>query len=149
MPSFSTKELFYYPTSFLYEIVTDVAQYPSFLPWCLGAQILEKNDDMLIADLTVGAGPFKDTFRSRVLLTPFSKVEVLYEKGPLKHLRNIWEFNEVANDTQVFFEVDFSFQNPFLNKIMESAFPKASQKMMEAFKKRAEKLYPHKKLHNL
>lgn len=141
MPSFATQEFFPYSSPFLYNIVTDVSQYPSFLPWCLQAHVLEKEETMLVADLMVGAGPFKDTFRSRVLLTPCSRVEVLYEKGPLKQLKNVWNFKEVSDGTFLFFEVDFSFRNPFLNKIMEPVFPKATQKMMEAFKERAAILF--------
>lgn len=142
MPAFKIEEVFSYTTSLLYALITDVEQYPSFLPWCLGAKILEKKEQELIADLIIGAGPFRDTFRSCVLLTPFSKVEVLYKKGqgPLKHLKNVWELRETQGGTMISFEVDFVLQNPFLNKMMEATFPKATEKMMEAFKKRAEEL---------
>lgn len=141
MPQFNHIETLSFPQALLYKIITDVSSYPEFLPWCLSAHILEKSETTLLADLTVGIGLFKETFRSHVILTPLSRVEVIYKKGALKHLKTHWILNEVSpSETEITFHVDFAFHSQIFNKMMESLFEHATHKMIIAFKKRAELL---------
>ena len=147
MPTLHHTETISLPRQALYDIITDVEKYPEFLPWCLGATLLEKSDTHLIADLCIGVSSFKGTFRSSVSLTPFSKVEVHYgddSQGTpannisFKHLYTQWTLDEISpQETQVNFYVDFSFQSWILNKMMESVFDQASRTMIKAFKKRS------------
>ena len=104
----------------------------------------KKKDNLLliIADLTIGKGPFKDTYKSDV---KYNKKEdsifVTNLDGPLKHLENTWYFNEKNNITEVSFEVDFELKNEFLNIVMTKSFQFALDKIAEAFQKRAEELF--------
>ena len=139
MPHFDHSEILPFPRDLLYKIVTDVNLYPEFLPWCLSANILEKGKSDLLADLQVGLGPFKETFRSHVKLTPPSRVEVIYKEGSLKHLNTFWILQEISpHETHIDFHVDFVFQSRIFNKMIESFFEQAAHKMINAFKKRAE-----------
>lgn len=54
----------------LYDLVADVEKYPEFLPWCMAVRILSQSDTEIMADLSVGYKFFRETFRSRVHLTP-------------------------------------------------------------------------------
>ena len=86
------------------EMVLDIEKYPIFVPFCVNAKIYEKKEEgdllLIIADLTIGKGPFKDTYKSYV---KFNKKEdsifVTNLDGPLKHLENTWYFNEKNNIT--------------------------------------------------
>lgn len=139
MPYFDHTEILPFPRPFLYKIVTSVDLYPEFLPWCLSAHILERTETDLLADLFVGLGPFKETFRSHVKLTPPSCVEVLYKEGSLRHLDTRWSLEELSpHMTRIDFHVDFAFQSRIFNKMIESFFEHATHKMITAFKKRAE-----------
>ena len=97
---------------------------------------------LIIADLTIGKGPFKDTYKSDV---KFNKkddsIHVTNLDGPLKHLENKWYFKEKNNITEVSFEVDFEVKNEFLNIVMTKSFQFALDKIAEAFQKRAEDLF--------
>ena len=69
---------------------------------------------LIVADLTIGKGPFKDTYKSDV---KFNKKEdsiyVTNLDGPLNHLENKWQFKEENNLTEVSFEIDFELKNQF------------------------------------
>ena len=52
----------------LFDLVADVGKYPEFLPWCVAARIRSRNTTELLADLTIGFGPFRESFSSRVAL---------------------------------------------------------------------------------
>ena len=70
MPKASVKRLIECKKEQLIDLVLDIEKYPEFVPLCLGSKIYEKKEkgDLLfiIADLTIGKGPFKDTYKSDV-----------------------------------------------------------------------------------
>lgn len=126
----------------LYTLVADVEKYPEFLPWCLGARILSKAESDIIADLIVGYKFFRETFRSRVHLTPNSRIDVEYITGPFHHLNNHWTFRELkSGETKVDFFIDFQFKNTLFQSMTQSVFDAVFDKMLSAFEERAHELY--------
>ena len=146
MPKASVKRSIECKKNQLIDLVLDIEKYPTFLPFCLDAKVHEKKkqDDLLIivADLTIGKGPFKDTYKSDV---KFNKKEdsiyVTNLDGPLKHLINNWYFKEDNKITEVSFDVDFELKNHFLNIVMTKSFQYGLDKIADAFQKRAEELF--------
>jgi len=130
----------------LIDLVLDIEKYPTFLPFCLDAKVHErkKQDNLLIivADLTIGKGSFKETYKSDVKYN--KKEDSIYVTnldGPLKHLINNWYFKEDNNITKVSFDVDFELKNHFLNIVMTKSFQYGLDKIADAFQKRAEELF--------
>jgi coenzyme Q-binding protein COQ10 len=112
----------------------------------LDAHVYEKNkkDDLIliIADLTIGKGPFKDTYKSDVRFNQKdSSIKVTNIEGPLNYLTNTWHFDERDNGTEIFFDIDFEIENKFLNIVMIKSFKFGLNKIADAFQKRAETLY--------
>ena len=146
MPKASVKRSIECSKNQLIDLVLDIEKYPIFVPFCLDAKIYEKKEQgdlvLIVADLTIGKGPFKDTYKSDV---KFDKKEdsiyVTNLDGPLKYLENKWQFKEDKSITEVSFEVDFELKNKFLNIIMTKSFQFGLDKIADAFQKRAEELF--------
>ena len=146
MPKASVKRLIECTKEQLIDLVLDIEKYPKFVPFCLDSKVYEKKEQgdllLIIADLTIGKGPFKDTYKSDV---KFNKKEdsiyVTNLDGPLKHLENKWYFKEENNFTEISFDVDFELKNDFLNIIMTKSFQFGLDKIADAFQKRAEELF--------
>ena len=146
MPKASVKKLIECKKEQLIDLVLDIEKYPEFVPFCVGAKVYEKKEKsnllLIVADLTIGKGPFKDTYKSDV---KYNKKEdsifVTNLDGPLKHLENMWHFKQENNITEVSFEVDFELKNEFLNIVMTKSFQFALNKIAETFQKRAEDLF--------
>ena len=146
MPKASVKKLIECKKEQLIDLVLNIEKYPEFVPFCTDAKVYEKKEKgnllLIIADLTIGKGPFKDTYKSDV---KYNKKEdsilVTNLDGPLKHLKNAWNFKEKNNITEVSFEVDFELKNPFLNIVMTKSFQFALDRIAVAFQKRAEDLF--------
>ena len=146
MPKASVKRSIQCKKEQLIDLVLDIEKYPKFVPFCVNAKVYEKKEQgnllLIVADLTIGKGPFKDTYKSDV---KYNKKEdsifVTNLDGPLKHLKNTWHFKEENNVTEVSFEVDFELKNEFLNIVMTKSFQFALDKIAEAFQKRAENLF--------
>ena len=146
MPKASVKRLIECKKEQLIDLVLDIEKYPEFVPFCIGAKVYEKKEKgnllLIVGDLTIGKGPFKDTYKSDI---KFNKKEdsiyVTNLDGPLKHLENNWRFKEENNITEVSFEVDFELKNEFLNIVMTKSFQFGLNKIADAFQKRAEHLF--------
>ena len=146
MPKASVKRLIGCKKEQLIDLVLDIEKYPQFVPFCLDSKIYEKKEKgdliLIIADLTIGKGPFKDTYKSDVKFNKKNdSIYVTNLDGPLKHLENKWHFKEENNFTEVSFDVDFELKNDFLNIIMTKSFQFGLDKIADAFQKRAEELF--------
>jgi len=146
MPKASVKRSIECSKNQLIDLVLEIEKYPIFVPFCLDAKIHEKKEQgdllLIVADLTIGKGPFKDTYKSDFKFN--KKQDSIYVTnldGPLKYLENKWQFKEDNKITEVSFEVDFELKNRFLNIVMTKSFQFGLDKIADAFQKRAEELF--------
>ena len=146
MPKASVKRSIECKKEQLIDLVLDIEKYPQFVPFCLDSKIYERKEKgdllLIIADLTIGKGPFKDTYKSDVKFNKKNdSIYVTNLDGPLKHLENKWYFKEENSVTEVSFDVDFELKNHFLNIVMTKSFQFGLDKIADAFQKRAEELF--------
>ncbi|MBV8455473.1 MAG: type II toxin-antitoxin system RatA family toxin [Acetobacteraceae bacterium] len=141
MPTHAERQLVPYWPEQLFDLVADVGRYPEFLPWCVAARVRSRTETEEVADLTIGFGPFRETFTSRVGLDRPRVVKVRYEKGPFRYLNNQWEFIPHPKGTEVAFFVDFEFRSRVLQAAIGVVFNEAVKRMVNAFRKRAQQIY--------
>ena len=146
MPQASVKRLIEADKQKLIELVLDIEKYKDFIPYCLDSKVYERNDKgdkiFIVADLTIGKGIFKDTYKSDVKYNKLDNtIYVTNIDGPLRYLENIWKFTEKDNITEVSFDVNFELKNKFLNILMTKSFNYGLNKIADAFQNRAEELF--------
>lgn len=142
MPTHAEVKTLPYTPEQMFDLVADIDRYPEFLPWCLDANVWERDGDTVMADLVIGYGPVREKFTSRVTLERPGHIHVEYLKGPMKHLSNHWRFLPSNPDACVVdFFVDFEFRNPILRQLMGVFFNEAVRRMVSAFEARAKQLY--------
>ena len=149
MPKASVKRLIGCSKKQLVNLVLDIENYPKFIPYCLDAKIYEKKEEKnlisIIADLTIGKGPFKATYKSDVkFYKSTDTIHVTNIKGPLKHLDNRWTFIEKDDCTEISFDIDFEIENKFLNIVMSKSFKYGLDKIADSFQERANDLFKGK-----
>jgi len=149
MPKASVKRLVECKKKDLIKLVLDIEKYPEFVPFCYSAKIHktkeEENSLKIIADLTIGKGPFKDTYKSDVNYDiENDSIFVTNIDGPLKHLENRWFFEQQGINTEISFDINFEIKNKFLNLIMEKSFKYGLDKIADSFQKRANDLFKGK-----
>ena len=95
MPKASVKKLIECKKEQLIDLVLDIKKYPEFVPFCVAAKVYEKKEKrnllLIVADLTIGKGPFKDTYKSDVRYNKNEdSIFVTNLDGPLKYLENTY-----------------------------------------------------------
>ena len=141
MPKHAEKRVLPYQPEQIFDLVADVGRYPEFLPWCAAARVRTQTASELVADLTIGFGPFRESFTSRVSLERPGTNTVRYEKGPFRYLRNVWSFSPDPQGCLVEFFVDFEFSSRILQMAIGVVFTEATRLMVSAFIKRARDVY--------
>ncbi len=146
MPNHSETRTLPYTAQQMYELVADVSEYPSFLPWCAAARILRvtRGDDcdVMDAELVISFKVFREKFCSRVTLWPETRrIHTEYIDGPFRHMRSSWTFRDLESGCEVAFLVDFEFRNAILRSVIGVVFEEAMQRVVRAFERKAEQLY--------
>lgn len=141
MPTHAEHKVLPYSPEQMFDLVADVGKYPAFLPWCAGARVKTHTETQLVADLTIGFGPFRESFTSRVELDRPRQIQVKYENGPFRYLNNQWTFEPNPKGCNVKFYVDFEFKSRMLQAAIGVVFNNAVRLMVNAFLKRAREVY--------
>lgn len=145
MPSHKEVKILNYPPEQILNLVLDIEKYPEFLPWCIGAKITKTiSSNELEADLAISFKGFFQKYSSNVTwkeleLNSF-EIRAVAIDGPFKNLVNIWHIKEIPGEdgkALVDFFIDFEFKSMLLNKMITPLFTKATDKMIQAFEKRA------------
>jgi coenzyme Q-binding protein COQ10 len=141
MPTHAERRVIPYSAEQLFDMVADVGRYPQFLPWCTAARVISQTETELVAILTIGFGPFRESFTSRVALDRPRTVKVRYENGPFRYLNNVWTFTPDPRGCLVDFFVEFEFRSRLLQSAIGVVFNEAVRLMVGAFLKRARDIY--------
>jgi len=143
MPRHAEQRVLPYTPDQMFDLVADVARYPEFLPWCVGARIRKQTPTELYCDLIIGFKVFRERFTSRVTLDREHRViQVAYLDGPMRHLTNRWAFLETGDGhVEIDFFVEFEFRSALLRRAIGGLFHHAVQRMVRAFEARAAEIY--------
>jgi len=121
----------------VFALIADVGRYPEFLPWCIAARVRPETANRFEADLVIGFKMVRETFTSKVELTPEERIDVNYTKGPMRHLHNRWLLEEAEGGCIVDFDVAFEFRSQILQRLIGALFGEAVRRMVAAFEARA------------
>jgi ribosome-associated toxin RatA of RatAB toxin-antitoxin module len=137
--------LIWYSAEEMFALVTDVARYPEFLPWCDRASVVDSGDEGMKAEIGIAFSGIHQTFTTQNEHVPGREVRMKLLDGPFSHLDGQWKFIPLGNDQQrackVELELHYGFNNATLSTLVGPVFDKIAGSMVEAFVKRAEAVY--------
>lgn len=137
-----------YAAQDLFELVSDVRGYPSFIPWVKTLAVSDEAQDgeawSGVAEAVVGWRAFTERFATRVDVKRNERtVAVGLVSGPFKLLENFWRFEETAiGATDLDFRIRYQFQNPILHALAAANKQLAAERIMAAFLHEAQRRYP-------
>lgn len=126
----------------MFLLVDDVEQYPQFLPWCGGVDLIQQDDASTIATLHIDYHGLHQNFTTENHKTFPSAMEIQLKNGPFKHLNGSWHFVALSDDAcKVEFSLNYEFENHFLEKIIAPVFNHIANTFVDGFVKRANAIY--------
>jgi len=145
MKTVNKSVLIWYTPAEMYALVTDVARYPQFLPWCDHALVLEQDDAGMTAEVGISFGGIRQTFTTRNDHSDAQRIGMQLVKGPFSNLDGEWLFAAVGDGSQracrVSLALNYGFENATLGKLVGPVFDKIAANLVDAFVKRAQQVY--------
>ena len=143
--------LLWYSPSEMYALVTAIADYPQFLPWCSQAEVLQQHDDGVTARLHISFAGVRQAFTTRNVHQPGQSVTMKLVDGPFSHLEGTWRFTPLSTPgaaadatpeaCKVEFSLDYAFSNRALALVVSPVFDRIATTFVDAFVKRAEQVH--------
>ena len=126
----------------MFDLVNDIANYPAFLPWCAGAEILEQTSGQMLARVDVAKAGLKYSFVTRNGLQPPNRIQMDLVDGPFSSLTGHWSFAELSDEAcKVSLSLNFDFKGKLAGIAMAKVFNQIAVAMVEAFCAQADKRY--------
>lgn len=141
--------LLWYSPAEMYRLVTDVARYPEFLPWCERTEVLEQREGGMTAKIHLAYAGVRHAFTTRNEHVQDSQVLVRLVDGPFSELAGSWLFkpltrpgsSEAASACKIEFELRYAFSSRPLELVLSPVFDRVANTFVDSFVSRAEKVY--------
>ena len=143
MKTVNKSVLIWYSPQEMYDLVTDVAAYPQFLPWCGGASVQSEEGDTVRASVTIDFKGIRQSFTTQNTNVPGQEVRMRLVDGPFSALHGRWVFNPLADGKacKVEFLLDYKFSNFLVEKVIGPVFNHIASSFVDAFVQRAKQVY--------
>ena len=144
MKTVNKSVLIWYSPEEMYALVTDVAAYPQFLPWCDHARVSVEPAGMT-AEVGIAFGGIRQTFTTRNQHVEGRSVAMRLVNGPFSQLDGEWRFVPLGDGRQRACRVElvlrYGFDNATLGALVGPVFDRIAGSLVDAFVKRAEQVY--------
>lgn len=141
MPQFHYQRQVPFPAEPVFDLVADVERYPRFLPGWREARVVERRDDVLTVEQTLGGWGFSWRFRTRATLDRPWQIRIETREHPFEHLLQIWRFSPVDEvNTLVSLEADYALADLPLRGLVTAVFDRGFRQTLDAFESRAHEL---------
>lgn len=145
MKTVSKSVLIWFSPAEMYALVTGVADYPKFLPWCDHSTVVATDATGMTAEIGISIGGIRQRFTTRNEHTEGEKVVIRLVNGPFSKLDGVWRFIALGDGSQrackVELTLNYGFDNATLAKLVGPVFDKIAGTLVDAFVKRAEHVY--------
>ena len=131
-----------YPAERMFDVIEQAEWYPQFLPWCVGATILERSDDWVAGKVDFSYLQIRFSFRTR---NPKRRPEWLHVRlvdGPFRRFDGDWLLTPLGETgCKIHFDVDYEISDGLLDRLARPAVNYVAGSMVDAFVKRAEHMH--------
>jgi len=145
MKSVHKSVLIWHSAHEMFALVSDVARYPEFLPWCRSGRVLEQTPDGMLASVGMSIGGLKKSFTTRNTHVADRRIHLELVDGPFSHLDGSWDFKPVGDASQracrIEFRLQYGFASRTLSALVGPVFDKIAANLVDAFVKRADQVY--------
>ena len=113
---------------------SDVAAYPRRFDWCREAEVLEQDEDRVVARLDLGLGGFHTWFTTENMLSPPHHIDMALRDGPFRRLQGRWQFHALDESAcRVTLTLEFEPQAKLLGGALAMGMQGLADRMVDDF----------------
>jgi ribosome-associated toxin RatA of RatAB toxin-antitoxin module len=126
----------------MFDLIEAAEHYPEFLPWCAAATIVERDDGVVRADVTVDYHGVRFHFRTRNPKRAPEWMAIHLEHGPFHHFEGEWQLKPLGTEgCRVEFLLRYEFKRSITSRLAGPVFDRITNTMVDAFVQRAHRVY--------
>ena len=126
----------------MFDLIEAAEHYPDFLPWCAAATIVERDDSVVRADVTVDYHGVRFHFRTRNPKRAPEWMAIHLEHGPFHHFEGEWQLTPLGTEgCRVQFLLRYEFKRSITSRLAGPVFDRITNTMVDAFVQRADRVY--------
>ena len=126
----------------MFELVNDVASYPTRFTWCTSAEVLDHDAGHVTARIEVRVAGFTQSFTTRNTLEPPTRIALALVDGPFRQLSGSWDFMPLGEvGCKVSLALDFVYTGVLMAAVIRAGFQKLADRMVDEFSAEADRLY--------
>lgn len=126
----------------MFDLVDAVEDYPKFLPWCGGTELLTRTDSVTAARLHINYHGIKAHFATENPKEAPHWMNIQLREGPFRKLDGNWRFTQLGDaGCKVEFRLSYEFSSSVLERVLGPVFNHIASTFIESFVKRAQQVY--------
>ncbi|MGF6695403.1 ribosome-associated toxin RatA of RatAB toxin-antitoxin module [Paraburkholderia sp. MM5496-R1] len=131
-----------YSAERMFDLVTDVADYPNFLRWCGGVEIRHQDETSAQARIDIRFKGIHQHFATHNKQQRPTRIDMEFTEGPFKTFKGYWNFIPLRADAcKIKFALHYEFSNIILEKLIGPVLSHIADTFVESFVKRASERY--------
>jgi ribosome-associated toxin RatA of RatAB toxin-antitoxin module len=128
-----------YSPEAMFDLIEQAEWYPSFLPWCTAAEILERSDDWVAARLEFTYLNLRFAMSTRNPKRRPEWLRVRLVEGPFSKFQGDWQLVPLGDQgCKVTFNLAYQFSEGLVDRVAKVALDRIFGSVVEAFVKRAD-----------
>lgn len=122
----------------MFDLVDRVEDYPRFLPWCGGTELIERSDTVTAARIHVNYRGIKAHFATENPKEAPHWMDIHLREGPFRRLDGGWRFIQLGEaGCKVEFRLNYEFSSKILEKALGPVFNHIVGTFVDSFVKQA------------
>lgn len=130
-----------HPANRMFDLVDRVEDYPLFLPWCGGSDLLQRTPQVTKATIHINYHGIKASFTTENDKEYPKHMLIRLVNGPFRQLDGDWRFTQLGEKAC---KIEFGLRWEFATRILDTAigpvFNHIANTFVEAFVKRADQM---------
>ena len=125
----------------MFDLVNDVEAYPKRFGWCDAAEVLEREDNVLVARLDLKFAGLKQSFTTRNTTDRPHTLAMKFVEGPFRSLDGVFSFQALGDvGCKIALALDFDYAG-LGGSVLKMGFQQLANRMVDDFCDEARRQY--------
>ena len=126
----------------MFTLVDAVEDYPKFLPWCSGTEVIHRDAATTRATISINYRGVRRSFTTENDKDEPASMRIRLIRGPFSRLDGSWHFTRLGDrGCRIEFRLHYEFAGRLLDRLISPVFHHIASTLVDAFVKRAGQVY--------